>query len=99
MVKKKTFIIWGVVIGILLALTIVLNVVAPMFDKILRLYLGETEGKVDMSGIENTENLDLQYYKSEYSSNEEFKNAEHAFAEEIAEEGIMLLKNDGASSR
>ncbi|MCI8613186.1 MAG: beta-glucosidase [Clostridia bacterium] len=96
MVKKKTFIIWGVVIGILLALTIVLNVVAPMFDKILRLYLGETEGKVDMSGIENTENLDLQYYKSEYSSNEEFKNAEHAFAEEIAEEGIMLLKNDGA---
>lgn len=51
------------------------------------------KGDWDNSGVD-TSNLDLDYYKADYSTAEEAKTAQQDFDERLAGEGYVLLKND-----
>ena len=82
----------GVVI--LAALVIAANVVLPEYETAINSYLGVSQGW-DNSGL-NTDGLDLEYNKADYSS-DEIGAVEEALDEQIAAEGIVLLKNDGDS--
>ena len=49
---------------------------------------------IDQNGVD-TADYDLDYYKSDYDSEEELKEAEQKLDDQIASEGMVLLKNDG----
>ncbi len=93
---KKTFItkisVFSGVFAILLAFTIVLNVLSlGQFDNIFEQYIG----KLDDHLVGDTLGADTQYYKSDFNSVAELYAYEEELVAEIAQEGIVLLKNDG----
>lgn len=54
--------------------------------------MGANDSVIDNSGVD-TKGLDLDYNKSDYSE-DEIGAAEDALADQIADEGIVLLKNE-----
>lgn len=88
---KKPVIAWSGISAVLLAGLIVGNRLAFMYSPIISTYLGQATDKIvetEGSGSEDTE-----YYKSEYKEKELVKAGEK-LCQEIAAEGIVLLKND-----
>lgn len=96
--KKIPIIVWSAVAAFILAITVALNALSlTIFDPIFTLALGASEGRMDTSNVSgNVGELDTEYVKSDYPDFDSFKAAETKLGEEIAEEGIVLLKNDGA---
>ena len=88
---KKT-----ILVTIILLFTIVANFLClTVFDAALTTFLGAGESTVDTSNLEgDLASLDTQYVKPSFSSFAEFREAEYKFSEEVAIEGITLLKND-----
>ena len=90
---KKGKILLGAGMAALTIFTVVANALClTVFDTILSQFFGTADASVD--GGASSADLDLQYYKSPYKSVADFDKAQVDLAERIAEEGIMLLKND-----
>lgn len=92
MSKTAHTVVFGSVIAAIVAVVLVLNILAlTVFDNTLQIFMGAFEissGSTD---------LDVEYYKSDYSSDEELKNAEKAFCEEATANGITMLKHEEES--
>ena len=88
---KKT-----ILVAIILLFTVVANYLClTVFDAALTTFVGAEEGSVDTGNLDaDIASLDTQYVKPSFSSFAEFREAEYKFSEEIAIEGITLLKND-----
>ena len=92
-VTRRRFIKTGIGVGALAAVTAGLNVAAYSFEQTLDTYVGR--GEITIETIEGSEDWDTAYYELQYESQEEA--CEHGLevAKQIADEGIVLLKNDG----
>lgn len=77
----------------LLGVTAAANIAANMFSSGLDGRFGR--GAVHVEKVEGTENWDAQYYKPQFSSQAEAKAASDKVSEQVTDEGIVLLKNDG----
>lgn len=77
---------------ILVVVMVAANTVLAENDRMINSILGAYEKKIDNSKAE-TDGLDLQYNKSDYTA-DEIKAAEEDLKERISNEGIVLLKND-----
>lgn len=98
MSNKKFLAILIPILFVLLALIIALTAVANVFKGALDTYLGRGERKVTQ--IEGAENWDKNYYDSKYSSSKGENGSQSGAAKtakKIADEGIVLLKNTGAT--
>ncbi|MBM6774749.1 glycoside hydrolase family 3 C-terminal domain-containing protein [Olsenella profusa] len=85
----------GVLAVVCVALIVAANAILPGYAQMINSYLGVEQGW-DNSGV-NTEGLDLEYNKADYSSREELAEVEHALDEQIAGEGIVMLENRDGS--
>ena len=102
--KRKSNVILTAVLALLLVLMVVLNIVAHSMSYFLDTYLGRGERTVVSSDAFGTE--DTLYYDAPYgtwlnstlteTSQTQSREAAEAVALEVAKEGIVLLKNDGA---
>lgn len=75
------------------AVTVAGNVGLRHFKSVLDGRFGR--GEMTVTQAEGTEDWDSQYVKQEYSSLEEAKAASDVVSEQMTDEGIVLLKNDG----
>ncbi|WP_418968757.1 glycoside hydrolase family 3 C-terminal domain-containing protein [Alloscardovia omnicolens] len=85
---------WIVCISIIAVLTIIINAFALQFAPMLDSFLGA--GKTVVKRVKGSENWDAQYYKTKYDSNTQAVQHSLDIAEQVSDEGIVLLKNDGA---
>ena len=83
----------GVLIALTLAVAIAANVMIPPNLNVINGFLGDSGGTVIKQPDTYTEDLDLQYNKADYTS-EEMPAAEQALNEELVGEGVVLLKNE-----
>ena len=91
--KTRGKIILGIGMGFLTVFTVTLNVLCMTFlDPVLTQFFGSADASID--GGTTSSELDLEYYKKPYKSVQDFEKAQIDLAERVAEEGIMLLKND-----
>ena len=91
--KKKTYLaVWSIVLVLCLALTIVGNAVALMWDGALSRLLGSI-GESEQSSDTAASSV---YFTTGYDSAEALEKAQRDFAERVTAESIVLLKNDGA---
>lgn len=77
---------------VLVILTVAANTILPENDRMVNSMLGGVEKTIDNSKAE-TEGLDLEYNKSDYTK-EEIGAAEDDLEARISQEGIVLLKNE-----
>ncbi|WP_367566220.1 glycoside hydrolase family 3 N-terminal domain-containing protein [Lacrimispora sp.] len=82
--NKGKLIKWTSINAILLIAVIVVNLIISQWTLALDLFLGQIGG-----GSTNSE-----AYASEYSSDEELKDAVFAFSKTVGEESVVLMKND-----
>lgn len=82
--NKGKLVKWTSINAILLIAVIVVNVIISQWTLALDLFLGQIGG-----GSTNSE-----AYASEYSSDEELKEAVFAFSKTVGEESAVLMKND-----
>ncbi|MBE5887222.1 MAG: beta-glucosidase [Lachnospiraceae bacterium] len=92
MKSKKKSIIITTSIAVLLVFTIVLNTLAlTKFDNIFEKYFGKSEATT----TGDTLGADVNYVKSDFNSPSELYAYEESKVAEIAQEGIVLLENNG----
>lgn len=90
--KKITFIFMAVGMAVILAFSILLNVLAiGKFDNILEQFLG----KMPDGTRGDTKGADVNYVTSAFDSPKDLYEHEEALVAEIAQEGTVLLKNEG----
>lgn len=77
----------------LLGVTVAANVAANTFGSAIDSKLGR--GEVAVHKTAGTEDWDSQYYKAETSTIAEAKAASDVVSEQVTDEGIVLLKNNG----
>ncbi|MBR0081861.1 MAG: glycoside hydrolase family 3 C-terminal domain-containing protein [Clostridia bacterium] len=82
------------IVAVLVVLVLGANIAAGMFDSFLDHYLGGNPLEIRLA--EGSENWDTNYYKGKYASKEEATKAGEEFVTKIGDEGIVLLKNNGA---
>ncbi|HEM6271430.1 glycoside hydrolase family 3 protein [Streptococcus suis] len=75
-----------VIIGVLVAA----NLVTPRYQALISNFLGHTSSQIEDTA-KNSESTD--YFTSDFSSEEEWKKAGQDLAQEVEEEGIVLLRN------
>lgn len=85
-------IISGILAIVLVVLMVAANTVLASNDRMVNCILGDVDKKIDQSNAE-TEGLDLQYNKPDYTK-EEIADAETDLSERISQEGLVLLKNE-----
>ena len=85
--------IWGTVVALLLILCVAVNIAAGMFSGVLDSYLGG--GEMTVTQIEGSENWDSVYNAAETASLQEAKEKSDLVSEQVTDEGIVLLKNNG----
>lgn len=88
--SKITAIITYLVSIVLIVGLVVGNFYAMSYSQIISIYLGHETSKT----VSNDENVDTQYYKSSFSTEEEMRKYTEEISQKIEEEGIVLLKND-----
>lgn len=88
--SKITAIITYVLSIVLIVGLVVGNFYAMSYSQIISIYLGHDTSKT----VSNDENVDSQYYKSSFSTEEEMRKYTEEISQKIEEEGIVLLKND-----
>ena len=74
---------------ILLCISLIMN----SYTKELNTFLGASSTRV--TNLSNESSEDLQYYESDYDSIEEMLEAKGKLSEQITDEGIVLVKNNG----
>ena len=93
--KKKhgigKWIVTSVISVVLIIAMIVANIMTIAYEGVINLALGTVTTTVQADPNDKT---DTEYFKSAYSSAEEVKAAGMAIAENLTEEGAVLLKND-----
>lgn len=90
--KKRTVrtILSAVAAVVVAAVMVVVNNI-PAGAQILNVIQG-VDQKVDNSGVD-TEGLDLDYYPSDFSSEDELADAQAEVQQRVVDEGIVLMKN------
>lgn len=78
-----------VIIGVLVAA----NLVTPRYQALISNFLGHTSSQIEDTA-KNSESTD--YFTSDFSSEEEWKKAGQDLAQEVEEEGIVLLRNQSS---
>ena len=80
-------------IVVMVAAIVAANTLLTENNRMVNAMMGANDSVIDNSGVD-TKGLDLDYNKSDYSK-DKIGEAEDALAEQIADEGIVLLKNEG----
>ncbi len=93
--KKKhgivKWIVTSVISVVLIIAMIVANIMTIAYEGVINLALGTETTKVEADADDTT---DTNYYPSAYSSTDEVKAAGMEIAEQLTEEGAVLLKNE-----
>ena len=93
--SNKSFVrIWTFVLAVVLVLALALNIALGIFSSYVDNYLGG--GTFTIVNAEGTESWDTQYAKSDYASADETNAAAADMVVELEQEGIVLMKNNGA---
>ena len=93
MSNGKFLAIWIPILSVVVILLIVVTVAMNALSSVMNTYLGKGE-RFEVP-LEGTENWDSQYNKTDYATGAEAKAAGIAAANEVVDEGVILLKNDG----
>lgn len=92
MMSKKKKILISSIMAVLLVFTVALNALSlTKFDNIFEKFFGKTPAS--LAG--DTMGADVEYEKSDFDSPSELYAYEESKVAEIAQEGIVLLENDG----
>ena len=81
-----------ILIAVMVAAIVAANTLLTDNNRMVNAMMGANDSVIDNSGVD-TKGLDLDYNKSDYSE-DEIGAAEDALADQIADEGIVLLKNE-----
>ncbi len=92
MSKKKFTKIFLPISSVALAFAIAVPVLSNMYSTTLDTALGQ--GKLHVIAAEGSENWDTDYVEQKYTSEADARAAGEALTKKIADEGIVLLKND-----
>lgn len=84
--------IWIPIISVLTVIAVALSVAGSMFSSVLDSYLGG--GTIQVNRANGTESWDATYNAKETGSLSEAKDASDKVSEQVADEGIVLLKNN-----
>ena len=79
--------------GLCLALTVALPILGEMFSTTIDTAMGL--GALHVEKVEGSDKWDTKYIDAKYKSKEESRTAANKISKEIADEGIVLLKNEG----
>ncbi len=91
--RKKTKHVGKIVLALFLVLVIAVNVALVIFEAHANLYLGT--GDMIIEKAEGTEDWDSDYYTMDYENKEALEEAAGNLVQNIADEGFVLLKNNG----
>lgn len=94
MSNKRFLAIWIPLIAVVAIIAIGANLAIGVFRGAIESYLGA--GTYTVDEVEGGADLDAEYYTADHASVDEAKAASSAVVEEIAEEGMTLLKNNEA---
>jgi len=92
--KKKPKRFKNKAIAIVLILALVVNIGLTIFEGHVNLYLGT--GEMVITKAEGTDEWDSTYYEMDYADSKELETAAADLVENITDEGIVLLKNNGS---
>ena len=81
------------IMSIVLIITLILNVAAGSLSTTLDTYLGAGSNYIDIPA--NAKGMDANYYEALYANNSDAAAAAYEVARRVAEEGSVLLKNNG----
>lgn len=81
------------ILSIVTVLALVVNVACNIMAATLNTYVGG--GETYISTPSDKQDLDANYYSTSFTSNEASTEAAYAVARQVAEEGSVLLKNNG----
>lgn len=85
--------IWIPVLAVTTGIVIGANIAADHFEGTLNTYLGR--GEMIKTPLEGTEDWNKEYYDQEFETSDDSKANGEKTVEEICNEGIVMLKNDG----
>lgn len=79
---------------ILVIAMIVANIMTISYEQVINIALGTETSKVE---VDPNDTSDTEYYKSAYANDDEVKAGGKAIAEQLTEEGSVLLKNENGA--
>ncbi|RMI09358.1 beta-glucosidase [Cellulomonas triticagri] len=95
MSNKKFVSIWAPVLGLVLVIAVVANILLGVYSNWVASQLGT--GTYTVNNADGTEDWDTAYNTADYDTAEDAEAAADALVQEIAAEGIVLLKNEGGA--
>ncbi|WP_243228020.1 glycoside hydrolase family 3 protein [Microbacterium sp. CIAB417] len=93
MSNKRFLAIWIPIVAVVAIIAIGANIAIGMYRGAIESYMGA--GTYAISNTADGDKLDTEYYTADYATNEEAKSASSELVEEIAGEGMTLVKNNG----
>jgi beta-glucosidase len=81
------------IMAVLLVITLIANIAAVILPSTLDTYVGKGKDYIELA--KGTENWDTDYYKTLFTNNDESTAGAYEVAQRVAEEGSILLKNNG----
>ncbi|MEW1963106.1 glycoside hydrolase family 3 N-terminal domain-containing protein [Microbacterium sp. NPDC077644] len=93
MSNKKFLAIWIPIVAFVAILAVGVNVAIGMFRGAIESYMGT--GTYTVNKAEGTDDLDTDYYTADYETVDEAKAASSQLVADIADEGMVLVKNNG----
>ncbi|MGV2985973.1 glycoside hydrolase family 3 N-terminal domain-containing protein [Microbacterium sp. AGC85] len=94
MSNKKFLAIWIPIIAVVAIVAIGANVAIGLFRGAIESYMGA--GTYTVNEADESADVDTDYYTADYESGDEAKAASSQLVEDIADEGMVLVKNNGA---
>lgn len=85
--------IWVTIVAVIVVLAMVLSIAAAMFSNVLDSYLGS--GKLQIKRASGTSSWNAMYNSKATGSMAQAKAASDKVSEQVTDEGITLLKNNG----
>lgn len=82
-----------VALALFVVVVLVVNVALGIFESHVNLYLGN--GEMIITKAEGSENWDSNYYSSDYTDSKSLETAAAELVQNIADEGFVLMKNNG----
>ncbi|WP_239068657.1 glycoside hydrolase family 3 protein [Cellulomonas pakistanensis] len=95
MSNKKFLSIWVPVLGLVLVIAVVANILLGVYSNWVASQLGT--GTYTVTNPDGTEDWDTEYNQADYATADEAADAADQLVQDIAAEGIVLLKNEGAA--
>lgn len=93
MSNKKFLAIWIPIVAVVAVLAIGVNIAIGMFRGAIESYMGT--GTYTVNEAEGTDDLDTDYYTADYETVDDAKEASAQLVADIADEGMVLVKNNG----